>query len=113
MSATKVIVQGDTANEVEMLFSYSVNPDDLAVPLDTVVKLSWYNIDTGYKAISNKVVPITSVADGVITIVYTPVNPDTLIPGRYRATLTFTVTEGQLTMPTVQPTNVLILRGYS
>lgn len=32
MSATKVIVQGDTGNEVELLFTYSVNPDDLAVP---------------------------------------------------------------------------------
>jgi hypothetical protein len=113
MSNTKVIVQGDTANEVEMLFAYSVNPDELTLPLDTVVHMTWYNIDTGHKAITNKVVPITSVGSGVINVTYVPVNPDTLIPGRYRATLTFTVTEGQLTMPTVTPVNILITEGYS
>ena len=113
MSATKVIVQGDTGNELELLFAYSVNPDELTVPLNTPVTMSWRNIWTGYRPIANKTVPITSVADGVITILYTPVNPETLVPGMYRCTLTFTVTDGQLTMPTVTPINVLILEGFS
>lgn len=113
MASTKVIVQGDTANEVELQFAYSVNPDELTIPTDTPVKMSWRNIDSGYKAIDNKTVAIDSVTGGVITILYTPVNPETLVPGRYRATLTFTLSEGQLTMPTVTPINVLILEGYS
>lgn len=113
MSNTKIIVQGDTGNEVELQFAYSVNPADLTVPVDTPVKMSWRNIRNGYKAIDNKPVAIDSVASGVITILYTPVNPETLVPGMYRATLTFTVTEGQLTMPTVSPINVFIMAGYS
>ena len=111
--SSKVIVQGDTGNELELQFSYSVNPDDLTVPLDTPVKMSWRNLHNNYKPINNKTVAITSVTSGVITITYTPVNPETLVPGMYRCTLTFTVTEGQLTMPTVDPINVLILQGYS
>lgn len=109
MANTKIINQYDTGNEVELLFSYAVNPDDLTLPVDTVTHMTWLNIDTGYKAIDNKVVAITSVTGGVINITYTPVDPETDTPGRYRGYLVFTVDEGPLTMPTVGYVNILIL----
>ena len=113
MSLTKVIKQGDLANLIEMEFQYSINPDDLDIPIDTPCSMFIVNMDTGLPLTEGGTTAIQSSTGGILTVLYSPGGTDTAVPGRYRAELRLTLNSKLLTIPTVYYLNILVLPKLS
>lgn len=109
MANVKIVRKSDVANELEMTFQYATNPDDLDIPTSTPATITFTEIDTGGIAVTGAPVTIVSSTAGVVTVSYQWGANELDTPGRYRGSIDLNLAGDQLTMPTVEAINLLIL----